>query len=27
MAARFQTWLRDENFDETGRQKSPLLPR
>jgi RimJ/RimL family protein N-acetyltransferase len=25
MAARFQAWLRDENFDEKGRQKSPLL--
>lgn len=27
MAARFQAWLKDENFDEMGRQKSPLLPR
>ena len=27
MAARFQAWLRDENFDEKGRQKSPLLPK
>src|SRR5690242_17452398 len=24
MAAKFQTWLRDENFDAEGRQKSPL---
>ena len=25
MTARFQAWLKDENFDEMGRQKSPLL--
>jgi RimJ/RimL family protein N-acetyltransferase len=24
MSARFQAWLKDENFDEKGRQKSPL---
>lgn len=27
MAGKFQAWLRDENFDAQGRQKSPLLPK